>query len=336
MSEIIFHLGWPKTGSTALQGHLARNKKDLEQAGFYVPPNLYDPLDPDSSKTTELRQYARGRSHSLILHELIGASGRLGQRGLKDTSDLAGAFDNAITAFEASGCKTMILSNEMMFWASQSMVYGHMPKRLANYSLRGLAYARRYDRYFTSLYRQNVKAGNVSERTFSDFIKQRRKERKSGIEKPASHLERYKNLGIEVDLRSYDDVGKNMIRDAMTFFGAPDELCEPVHVPTSANPSFSDAQSIFVLEMNRRVKNKKRVELATTRMRSRNKAGELSIDLPDNNEDMQRAAEFQGKTFQPINTDNIPNKRVAENLTDGEWDTALNSLRKPLRRLLTN
>lgn len=348
--RIAFHLGWPKTGTTALQYVLQERADAIRESGVYVPPNILDPSNPDDSRNEELRTYIKGRSHSTISNELMGINDFARDRGLDDKTAVAGAFDNAVKAFAQSDCSNMALSHEGLFWSSQKLPRGFFDRYAQDYRIDGLAYARRYDSYLVSLYRQNIKSGFAKPQTFAEFVDTRLSPRRGARNRVLMHLEAFRELGIRVELRSYDERRNEVLEDALQFFGV-----EPKSVPTNvppnlSNPSLADEVALFIFELQRRLDRPMLIRKAVREMQKMNRTGGFQLDLPRltvlndeiqtylvkrYNEDMAEVSEYCGHEFRPQEVrKSSSDRRFAERLTTREYDAALASLPAEIRDIL--
>ncbi len=145
--QFIFHIGQQKTASTAIQSHLAYNRKRLADQGV-----LY-PLALGSSKAT------------LITGLLTRKSG------------LASSRETILSNLDAELSKPysrVLFSNENLFgWNSLPTIPHPLKEAFARYatSWRVLCYVRRPDEHLVSLYQQNVKGGLAG--TLDQFFEER-------------------------------------------------------------------------------------------------------------------------------------------------------------------
>jgi hypothetical protein len=347
MGKIVFHVGWPKTGSTSIQQYMSTHRAALKEAGFYWPVNVVNPGDLRDPRSQTVRGEMKGASHSVILKEITPAP--IGKRGQKVAGELlAGAFDNALAVFERSGCHTMVLSNENAFWRSQDIARERLPKRLSEHAFEFVVYFRRYDQYYPSLFKQRVKANDLR-LNFAGFL-----ERRLNTPRPIQHIRTLTDLfGGRVIVRSYDAASRAIIPDFLRTLGVPDSF----HADnkdadsTQRNPSFSDLLTLFVLDLHRRGVPADLAEETWERLRRQNKNGKLPGDLPKlsltseatrrelldhYNTDLRdlRAAGLADLPEIDPATIAVAGEPGRDHLTDSDWNAVTEVLPGPLRRRL--
>jgi len=351
MTKLIFHIGWPKTGSTAIQQYMHKNAAVLERGGIYFPPNIFNPANPDDPHNAELGKVVRGAAHSAIFGELFDAKA-VQRNGLKPGA-LNGAFANALEATQARGAHTLVLSNENVFWGTGTVSRAAFPAALFEHEVEVVAYYRRYDKYYPSLFKQLVKAGSTLDRMFEEFAAFRRRDKGATQPQPVSHAKFWRDeMGFKVSMRPYDQIGRGLIDDFLTLCGTGamdqalrDEMVDPS--AAQANPSFSDAVTLFVLELARRVP-PPMLNRVRARLREINANGALQMDLPrlrlmsdetqawlieEYNRDQEELAsegfiEQATPIAPPAPDPDAPPFR--DSLTTEELMTALNGLPKPM------
>lgn len=129
MKTIYLHIGANKTGSSAIQAFLVRNKEKLQQQGYHV-----------------LRQ-----THDNAHYYLSNAFGY--GPPLKGV-DKERAINETISEIESSGCKNTIISSEYFILSKSPQ---KIRKAFASYNVKIIIYLRRHDLWFESLYKQAVK-----------------------------------------------------------------------------------------------------------------------------------------------------------------------------------
>jgi hypothetical protein len=348
MAKIVFHVGWQKTGSTSIQQYMSTHQAALKEAGFYWPPNVVNPADPDDPRNKAVRQQMRGASHSIILKELTSDPAR--PRGQKVPGELlAGAFENSLEAFARSGCHTMVLSNENVFWRSHGIGRERLPERLADHEVEFVVYFRRYDHYYPSLFKQRVKTKKDYKTTFAKLLKQQ-------LEAPRPRLQVQKLtdlFGGRVIVRSYDAASRAIIPDFLRTLGVPDSFHTDNKdaVSTQRNPSFSDLLTLFVLDFHRRGIPADLAEETWERLRKQNKNGKLPADLPKltlaseatrrelldhYNADLRdlRAAGLADLPEVDPGTIATTGEPGRDQLTDSDWNAVAEALPPQLRRRL--
>jgi hypothetical protein len=347
MGRIVFHVGWPKTGSTSIQQYMTTHRDALKEAGFYWPRNFVNPGDLGDPRSQTVRGEMKGASHSVILKELTPAP--IGKRGQKVAGEmLSGAFDNALDVFERSGCHTMVLSNENTFWRSRDIARDHIPTRLSEHAVEFVVYFRRYDQYYPSLFKQRVKAKDLRQ-NFAAFL-----ERRLAAPRPLQHIRTLTDLfGGRVIVRSYDAASRAIIPDFLRTLGVPDSFHADNKdaVSTQRNPSFSDLLTLFVLDFQRRGVPADLAEETWERLRKLNKHGRLPADLPKltlaseatrrelldhYNADLRdlRAAGLAALPEVDPGTIATADEPGRDQLTDSDWNAVAEALPGPLRRRL--
>lgn len=239
MRNIYLHVGWPKTGSTALQQYLVRQRDKLQAGGFYYAPNLMVKAESEG----ENEEY--NPAHSAIMRELLPGRGR--GRGVILPPGYS-PFGATLDAFDASGCGTMILSNENLFWSSERYDEDLVPPKLFGYDVKVVAYFRRYDEYFVSLYKQRIKAAYSFRLSYPKFVRSR-----LPVVRIIAHLRQLQRVfKAQTIVRSYDEVRRHLLADFQDVVGIPEELRDADLETGRTNISFSDTLALFVLEMHRR------------------------------------------------------------------------------------
>lgn len=241
MKTIYFHLGWPKTGSTSIQYFLRDGRKRLAEAGWFYAPNFMEEAEGGAGGG---RGGASGSVHSAILKELLPSRAR--------SSALRPGYSPlhaTLEAFERSECRTLVLSNENLFWSSRKLLAERLPQAWREHRVRLIAYARRFDEYYPSLYKQRLGASPDFVRDYPAFVESRLSETRVG-----DHVERLKQVfGGEFDLRSFERArDRGLLEDFCDALGLPQSLRTPQPERYRANVSFSDANALLVLDLRRR------------------------------------------------------------------------------------
>jgi hypothetical protein len=129
VSTLVLHIGYPKTGTTAVQAFLNANRDALRSRGVCYP--------------------ATGQSDDHSHNRLV-----LGLTGSHDDG-MAAALGGEI---EQANCQTVVLSSELFLYRLEALVSPsrHLSQILSGHTLRAVCYVRRQDSFLESLYRQFV------------------------------------------------------------------------------------------------------------------------------------------------------------------------------------
>lgn len=151
MTRLIVHIGAPKTGTTAVQKFLFRNRGALAQQGVLYP--------------------AGGMLNGA--HHLIGAAifpGRVNRlKGVRQDEVMARAVDEIRQEIASRNPGTVVLSTEYLWGELSSANIRRLLDPFRDMTLEVVAYLRRQDLFAQSLYVQAVKGGYAS--SFADWIK---------------------------------------------------------------------------------------------------------------------------------------------------------------------
>ncbi len=225
--KVYLHIGWHKTGSTAIQAFMMRNRSAiLKECGILYPVT----------------------GHSTIGHHLAAWS-------LQDpiTSTLAKEINFSETAevvfsrifeeAESYGATTLVLSSEEFGTTNQYSIV-RLARILKGHEVKLIVYLRRQDEYVESLYNQCVKdyGARVGE-SFEHFLR-------AAYLDYGSYLDDWASLfsGLSINVRIYDRSRfpeKNVVLDFMQAIGlAPSPSYQMNNM--EANPSLS-TRSVKVL-----------------------------------------------------------------------------------------
>lgn len=145
---LYLHIGRPKTGSTALQTFLHRNRDALEQQGICYPK-------------TGLYQKASHKLSLVLLPELP-------DYGAVEEESCEQLYDDLVSEARNSSAPAVVVSSEN-FWLVDP---GRLPAALKdNFDVKVVAYLRRQDDVLVSSFMQEVKGGAIPfEYPLDDFI----------------------------------------------------------------------------------------------------------------------------------------------------------------------
>jgi SAM-dependent methyltransferase len=228
--KILLHIGWHKTGSTAIQQFLHANRAAiLERTGTLYPRagihtvahhlaawSLHEPLD---------NPWARE----------IGFNGTPEQ-----------VFGEIFEEARQAGARAIILSSEVFCSISRYRI-SRLAEMLAGHEVRVVAYLRRQDEYVESAYKQAVRGHMRLAKPFGHFADLQLERGRLDYEAHFGEWER-QFPGVAVTLRPYDRERfpeRNIVLDFMRLAGIP-AAGDWVQSTSDINPSLS-AQSARAL-----------------------------------------------------------------------------------------
>lgn len=137
--KVYLHIGWPKTGTSALQSHINTNRQWLETRGVSVP----------------LAGYASAHGHAFLFsrHDTEEASPEMALF-LKETGELNRLRDELLNC-QQRGQRSALLSWEA-FALSDAPLIGLLAEALAGFEIEVLAYLRNQSDLYQSLKIQSV------------------------------------------------------------------------------------------------------------------------------------------------------------------------------------
>lgn len=158
MKKLFLHIGTHKTGSTAIQHTLFRNRAALRRQDFYYP--------------CEGRYYfGREKSQSFLAHALLGRRPNyLDQRALIDRDSCVAEFKRDVSA---SNCRNIVVSSEHFSYAKKAEDWRNVHDTMASLAdnITVIVYLRRQDTMLESTWSQLVKTGLLVA-SFDDFRKE--------------------------------------------------------------------------------------------------------------------------------------------------------------------
>ena len=161
---LYLHIGTPKTGTTAIQVFLRKNRKLLARRGYFVCSAQ------DSFHHLNLR-FLTAYMDVFGVQELIGKGVLTGDRE-KDATELNRWFEQFIQMLSRVKEDRVILSEEMLWWAlCKEDKLGILLDRLKPlFDVKVIVYLRRQDHYIMSIYQQALKGCNVKGESCSEWI----------------------------------------------------------------------------------------------------------------------------------------------------------------------
>lgn len=148
--KICIHIGFPKTGSTALQSHVNANRNWLARRGVYIPNSGYNP----------------GLGHCFLFGKSDISSPPKGiSRLLVDTSAIPDLAEE-IQACENAGFDTVLLTWEGFSLLDRTLI-SKMKGCFGNYDVTLFSYVREQADLTQSLILQSIKTGTSSQTIFS-------------------------------------------------------------------------------------------------------------------------------------------------------------------------
>jgi hypothetical protein len=198
--DLIFHIGLPKTGSTAIQAFLARNMGILDEHGISYP------------FITEEMASAGGISEGNALHEFVRLAKQDGiATSYEDRAPMffARMVENAIAQSEH---QTILISGEEL---SALTVLDHFHELSKLHRVRIIAYVRDPYDIVCSSWKQQVKVSGES-RSFPEFVQDMGvfPERVS-----INRLAQFVRSGLEVTALSYDSCRNRLIESFLETIG---------------------------------------------------------------------------------------------------------------------
>lgn len=203
--DLIFHIGLPKTGSSAIQAFLARNREILNNHGISYP-----------FITEEMASGGR-ISYGNALHEFLRLAKQDGiATSYRDRAStfFAGMVENAI---EQSEHPTILISGEDL---SALTMLNHFRELSKIHTVRIIAYVRDPYDIACSSWKQQVKESGMS-RSFPEFVKD------MGIFPESVSINRLADFvrsGLDVTALSYDSCRSRLIESFLEAIGVKASL----------------------------------------------------------------------------------------------------------------
>lgn len=157
----MFHIGAPKTGTTAIQSFLENNRRLLESSFDISIPKLLS-----YRRAAAMRVYATQRASERRIEKL----------GVESLPQFSKKYEAQIKALENSvGTTTVICSNELLFSLDKTAIERVKRAFLLSFSsFRIVMYLRRQDLLETAAYLQAFKGGYEDLHAFRTVLKRRR------------------------------------------------------------------------------------------------------------------------------------------------------------------
>jgi hypothetical protein len=227
--DLIFHIGLPKTGSTAIQAFLARNMDILHEHGISYP------------FISEEIASAGGASEGNALHEFVRLTKQDAIALLYE--DRAPTFFAKMveTAIEQSEHPTILISGEEL---SALTLLAHFEELSKHHRVRIIAYVRDPYDIVCSSWKQQVKVSGES-RSFAAFVKDMEK---FPGRVSINRLAEFVRSGLDVTALSYDSCRSDLIASFLEAIGvrAPLERLSGF-VGKTHNPSLSFEEASLVV-----------------------------------------------------------------------------------------
>lgn len=143
---VFIHIGFHKTGTTAIQDFLNLNVDDFMKLGIYIPDDYSMEKGKGNINHHEIA-YALGFSNNLS----------------KNPVDIS-KFENILKTFRSSNAHSMILSSEVFNENPNDESINLLYNLLEKFTTKIIVYLRRQDQMMQAVFLQNVKAGKVKEK----------------------------------------------------------------------------------------------------------------------------------------------------------------------------
>lgn len=161
--RLILHLGFPRTGTTSVQGFFRRNPDALAAAGIIYPKiGAGVPGHKAFQRTAIPSSLGEETNHvalALEIHQPGGGGASL------DTPLWAIAFDQ----IEASGAHTAIISYENFALHAENYRFDALAAKFRDFDVSGLVYLRPHEDWVVSLYEQTVRGKQRLAVPMADF-----------------------------------------------------------------------------------------------------------------------------------------------------------------------
>ncbi|MEQ1742218.1 MAG: tetratricopeptide repeat protein [Candidatus Nitrotoga sp.] len=229
--KVYLHIGWHKTGSTAIQVFMMRNRSAiLKESGILYPVCGHSTI-----------------GHHLVAWSLQEPITSTWAKEIKFSETAEVVFARIFQEAESYGVTTLVLSSEE-FSATNQYSIVRLARILKGHEVKLIVYLRRQDEYVESLYNQCVKdyGARVGE-SFEHFL---HGQIKANWLDYGSYLDNWVSLfpDLSVDFRVYDRnrfPEKNVVLDFMQAIGLPSSPSYQMG-DMEANPSLS-TRSVKVL-----------------------------------------------------------------------------------------
>jgi hypothetical protein len=217
--KVIFHIGFPKTGSSALQAFLSANAASLKEGGVFYPYPEPDSVVATGACTGNLVQIMY-RDGFVDRHQR--RSGRPTKiREVLDESFLARVVE--ITENSNSDC--ILFSSEALGTSSLTSLQYLKDRLSGNHDLKLIGFVRDTFDSFYSAWRQQLK-GQKTTVPFSEYVRNRIESRQPA---PAvSDFVKLQSIGLEPVLINYDTYRADIVR---TFFNVAE-------IPLPQSPAY--------------------------------------------------------------------------------------------------
>lgn len=157
MSTVYLSIGFPKTGSTAVQTFLRENEGLLEKEGYCFPDFTKVLGDGNRYRDRNAHFLAYNAGSLKLRDEAV-----IRQRGLQELGRLAQSFPNIILSDELL-CKSSVRRKN--FWTDLLEDF-----QKAGCELKVIVYLRRQDLFIESWWNERVKSKHFEAMTFTEFL----------------------------------------------------------------------------------------------------------------------------------------------------------------------
>jgi len=247
---IYLHIGTPKTGTTAIQVFLRQNRRLLNAQGYHVcTAQDHNPNRNLRFLTAYLDVFG---IHELRQNKLIRGNEQDEKKYLEKW------FEQFIDRLKTVPQKTIILSEEMLWWAlCDADKLKLLLDRLADdFRIKVVVFLRRQDHYIMSIYQQALKACCVDAKTCSEWIADPTNPQVSKFTQYDKCLEKLADYVGEdnIEVCPYEKLSlkrKNVFEVFMEKIGLPDEPGF-IFPEGNINPGLNKLGAELALCMNRR------------------------------------------------------------------------------------
>jgi len=216
MKRIIFHIGTPKTATTAIQNTLAANRDALRKKGVLYP-------------ATDRPPFPNHHKHNSLFKAVSG-------------SEFEAERNLILSEFEASGCHTMVLSAEGLSGVPLDRL-GFLRQLAQGFETQTVCFLRRQDLFLESWWNQRVKRGDEADSVEMFY---RQEDTQFRIRYDRFLLDGWASFST-VSPVNFDQVKRNGVVTALTKICDLPALEEPK--PQNISPSANCA--VALMEVNR-------------------------------------------------------------------------------------
>ena len=169
--RLILHLGLPKTGTSTVQEFFRRNRDKLSAAGIIFPRVDVAAADISDWKTPA------GHPARLGGHQPLAVELRSVQRGADGRGGHLPLWSAVFQQIQQSDAHTVVISSEALGGKVESLDFGGLKERFAEFDVTGIVYLRSQESWVISYYGQKVRGEARTSTPISDFRLYRKSER---------------------------------------------------------------------------------------------------------------------------------------------------------------